>query len=352
MVASSRIIRVVGARRSMAVTALVGLCLSGCGGSDDQSVDQSADETTFTASATRPDSPAVTLTDATGETTITVTTDRVFAADELAAVQLLALGVTPIATTTWLGDLGAQAVADHAGVELLDTAGDAPPIETLAADDVQLVIGTGHPFNLAAADQFRGVADTVITDFTSSWEDQLRVVAQAVGRQDRAEAVIAAVNARITSTAHDVETAGLTGETVSVIGFRPGFGPLAVAQNSLAGTILTTIGFERPAAQQVDGEPPFPIVTFSEEVLTDHDADVIVEFVGEAFGDQRLTESPLLASSFARTVYVAGQPWATSSPLAAITILADIERAIIDGGEPTDADDAVGLFRELLTEST
>ncbi|MEM9133546.1 MAG: ABC transporter substrate-binding protein [Actinomycetota bacterium] len=288
----------------------------------------------------------VTLADATGtEVTVPVTDQGVYALDGAVAIQLLALGVVPDAMGTWIQDLAAQEVAAAAGTELLDYPGNEPPMETIAAGDPQLILGVGHPFNTAAAPQLQAIAPTFVIDFGAPWQEQLRAVGDATGRAEEAEVIITRIAERTAEVAVLVEESGRAGESVSIIGNRNG-APVAFAANSLAHQILAELGFTRPEPQDVDGTPPFPAVLFSEEQLADHEADIVVEMTGDVFGPDLLTESPLLDTSDSEVALVYGQPWGTSSPLGAWTILTDVERLL--AGEPlTTADDGATLFAEL-----
>lgn len=147
----------------------------------------------------------VTITHKLGSTTIPAKPQRVVALGGADADVAVALGVPPVAVprfstgeySPWL-----KPEINTAEVELIGDAGGANPVslEQVAALKPDLILA-GQYFQIDSQyEQLSQIAPTVAyqqTQITDGWEVQTKVIGQALGRQDRAQEVIAGVKSKI-----------------------------------------------------------------------------------------------------------------------------------------------------------
>ncbi|KQQ01580.1 MULTISPECIES: ABC transporter substrate-binding protein [unclassified Rathayibacter] len=211
-----------------------------------------------TASAENPDyttepsdSFPVTLEHQYGETVIPAEPQRVVVVGLTEQDILLELGVTPIATTEWYGEQPyavwpwATDLLGDAEPTVLDQT-DGPEYEKIASLEPDLIVGTNAGMTEEMYDKLTEIAPTVTSVegsglYFSSWQDQTRQVATAVGRSAEGEALIAGVeDAYAEAAAAHPEFAGLTA-TFSQGG--PWDGNLWVYPDGLNTDFLTDLGF-------------------------------------------------------------------------------------------------------------
>jgi iron complex transport system substrate-binding protein len=180
-----------------ALAALIALCLAlaACGGDDGAG-----------AVAEAGDAFPVTLEHEYGSTTITAEPKRVVSVGYNDQDAILALGVIPVGVREWFGGKR-DATWDWAQDEL----GDADPVvlaseelelERIAALRPDLIVGI---YAGLTSDEYRSLSAIAPTisdtgehpDYTTPWQDQIRMVGAALGRADQAEAVVADVEGRI-----------------------------------------------------------------------------------------------------------------------------------------------------------
>jgi iron complex transport system substrate-binding protein len=272
---------------------------------------------------------------------------------------VLALGHTPIATTEWYGEQPhavwpwAQEALGDAKPTVLSAA-DGFDFEKIASLAPDLIIGTNSGMRERDYEKLSKIAPTVTsvagsTDYFSPWDEQVRVIGQALGKPDEAEALVERVKDRYAAVAEDhPEFAGKTA-TFSQNGFYDGL--LYVYPEGLNTEFLTYLGFEiNPEVTKLAKQPGVQ-VAISAERLDTIDADVIV-FATEKPGDVgRLFEEPtfplLDAVDGNRSVYTDGTLAGAlyfMSPLSleyALDRLAPQLDAAVDGKAPREVvDDA------------
>lgn len=147
----------------------------------------------------------VTITHKLGSTTIPAQPQRVVALGGPDADIAVALGVPPVAMTKYFyGEYAPwlKPEIDPAKVELIGSEGGADPVslEQVAALKPDLILA-GQYFQIDGQyKQLSQIAPTIAyqkTQLTDSWEEQTKVIGQALGRQDRAQEVIAGVRSKI-----------------------------------------------------------------------------------------------------------------------------------------------------------
>lgn len=245
---------------SLAVAGVCALGVAACGdGGDDGAATTpttSASATTAAPATTAP-TPAfpVTVEHALGTTVVPAEPQRVVSVGLTEHDTLLALGITPVAVTEWYGEQPfatwpwAQDELGGATPEVLST-DDGIQFERIVALAPDLIIGTNAGLDQDAYDRLSAIAPTIAHPKTSPlyfapWDDQARLIGQAVGRSDETEAVIADVEQQFAAAAAaHPEFAGK-----NVIFLQNAFydGNAIAYQNGLSTEFLTDLGFVVPA---------------------------------------------------------------------------------------------------------
>ncbi len=319
-----------GPRRVARVAALPALLLAlvltlaACGSSSDSGESSGSDGA--------PAAAAHTVTDATG-TAVEVPGDpqRVVTLSELDLDSALALGVTPVGATAGRGQDGAPRY-------LADKAADIPMVGTVTGPELDKVIKAQPDLILAGQvrdeqvlARLRQIAPTVVTfNVGADWKDAFGAVAEALGRTDEQQKVMADYDAQVDSVQQALGAAA--NSEVSVVRWNPK-GPSTINQGTFASTVLADVGFRRPAGQMEQAVHSMPL---SMENLDQIDADWI--FVGTLSGDgsdASALDSAMASPSFAalgaaqagHVSTVDGSMWMSlGGPLAASAMLDDIQQ--------------------------
>lgn len=184
----------------------VALVLVGAGCADDEPEAAAPSGSASAASADSPEpsaSPAafpVTVSHRYGETTISEPPERIVVAGLVEQDVLLALGIVPVATTEWFGDLPG-AIFPWAADELGDaeppevfSASDGYQFEQIAAQRPDLILGLYSGITAEDYDTLSAIAPTVAqpteVDYELDWQNLTRTVGEAVGRTADAEALV------------------------------------------------------------------------------------------------------------------------------------------------------------------
>lgn len=350
---------------ALAVAVVAWAPLAACAGDDDPSPDAGDTSTTAPepAATTEPATtdPATTepatTEPATTEpaTTEPVTTEpaddrRVVALDELTALSLVSIGVTPDIVLTTLDSEAFAAVSDTIDAEVVDFDVAEPSIEQLASFEADLLVGLANPNISNRVADYEAVAPTVLAPLEATWQEQLQVLAAEFDATERADAVITTVAERTADVASSVD-AEAPGLSVSVLTGRVG-AVLAVNASGAVGTLLSEVGVTRPEPQLAPGAPGIPFVPVAGEQLTAHDADVLLLAVGEVFDVSPITGSPLYSGMDAvasgAVHEVVGDHWVLGgSGFASWWMLADVE-ALLAGDEPATIDETSAQWAEFL----
>ena len=279
--------------------ALLGGALVGCADDDTDSASPSSPATTDTASATPTQEPSAaagfpkTVFHAVGSTRIEEAPERIVAATdgaELAA--LLALGVKPIGfgqrndpLRPWIAEAG----GDDAAIQKYELT-EETNFEALAAWNPDIIIGQVGFVTVENIDEYDAIAPTVATSFVG-WRESLRQVANAVGASDRAEEIIAELDAEIAAMGERL--AGTTVRTRWLFGFPGYLGRLN--DRSPIGALLTEMNLPGLPKQIAAGEAVDEIATENlGKELEEADAVVVLEFEEPAgAGEKTLRENPL-----------------------------------------------------------
>lgn len=203
------------------------------------------------AAAGATDTFPVTIKHRLGETTIPAEPKRVVVVGLTEQDILLELGVVPVATTEWYGDqphavwpwatplLGGarpEVLSDSDGLQLERIAGLAP----------DLIIGTNSGMDEKGYAELSKIAPTVTNlpgglPYFSSWQDQTRQVAAAVGRSAAGERLITEVEQAYAKAA--AAHPAFAGKTATFSQATPSDGVLWVYQDGLNTDFLTNLGF-------------------------------------------------------------------------------------------------------------
>lgn len=223
-----------------------------------------------------------TVTDAYGEAKIPAKPQRIVVLTSAALDNLLALGVKPIGapySVSVNGNFFKYLVSQTEGIENVGTV-DQPNLETLAKLKPDLIIGQKSNHE-AIYEDLKRIAPVYMTEeIVDKWKDNFRGNADAVGKLNEAEAMIADYEKRIAKFKSDMGDR-LSARNVALIRPRTDHIRLHSAK-SYAGAIAAEAGLPMPAA--VNGVDKHHIA-ITEETIGDMDADVIISFGRENEAD-------------------------------------------------------------------
>jgi len=270
------------------------------------------------------------LTHAMGTTTLPEHPVRIVALTNEATEDLVALGIVPVGAAR---SANADPWFDHIAAQLADTkvVGEelAPELETIAALQPDLILGNKKRHE-KIYDQLSAIAPTVfVENITGQWKDNIKVYADASGRNAEADAALADYARRVAAIKDALGERNK--EVVGLVRFIAGQN-YAYNNDSFSGSILRDIGFGRPAAQ----DKPGLAEKITMERIPELDGDRLLHFSYE-IGDGGATKeaetwmaSPLwaeLKAAKANQVYaVSDTVWATAGGIMAANLaLDDIE---------------------------
>ncbi len=296
----------------------------------------SAPPTGDSSGATGPETRVVT--DALGvEVEIPTGPLRIVVADDIALGNLLALGVTPIATGVNTNSIPDFLGDQLDGIEDISTADSLGiNIERLAALDPDLVLTVGVDWNEDNCNRLREIATTFCYAYGYTTMEEIETnmteVGRALGMETEAAAEVAELEHRLVEMADRVESNGLTDSPVSVLrvtgdGYSVRFGTVESA-------LMRALGMARPENQQHYQDFAFDL---SPENLLDIDAYGIFVYVDTDGADTyaQLEANPLWSQLEAvqndRVWLVDGGVWNGISLPAAHAILDDIDETFITG---------------------
>jgi iron complex transport system substrate-binding protein len=263
----------------LAALAIALTVLAGCGSSDsDTTSDAPAAEASSTARF-----PA-TVEHKYGTTVVEREPKRIAVVGVSEQDTVLALGYTPIATTEWYGEQPsavwpwAQPLLGDSKPTVLSTA-DGFDLEKIASLRPDLIIGVNAGVKRADYEKLSRIAPTIApgkgsTEYFSPWDQQVRLIAAALGKPDEGDALIQRVKDTFAKAA--AEHPEFKGKTVTFAqnGFYSGL--LYVYPKGLGTEFLEYLGFEiNPKVTRLPhaaGEQ----ATVSQERLDVIDADAIV----------------------------------------------------------------------------
>lgn len=248
----------------------------------------------------------VTVDHAFGETTIAAEPQNIVALTSKEAETLLALDITPVGVASSYGtDSGVGSWAD----ELL---GDNEPtvwqgwdmdvsLEGIAALEPDLILNVFSDGDEQRYDELSKIAPTLAlpedTDpYNATMEETTSMIAQAVGQQEAGEALLSDLNAHISDlAAQHPEFEGKTAVNLDMNDENV----IEYGANKFLNTILYDLGFEptekslEVAEEEVaEGYQRHQV---SPELLSEHDADIVLTYTWDRPLDEVITEVPGLS---------------------------------------------------------
>jgi iron complex transport system substrate-binding protein len=263
--------------RGAALFTAAGLLLAGCGS------DAGEGDTPAGGAGSSTGAFPVTVSTAFGDVTVEEEPTRVVALGWSDAETALALGVQPVGASDWLGAGGDDGLGDW--VE--DTYDEAPEIiatmepsyEAIAALEPDLILDTRSEATQERHELLSAIAPTIsqpegVGPWQTSWQDQLEMVGQALGRSDEAAALKEEVDQAFADAAE--EHPEFDGTEVAVGAYTAeGFG--AYVRGDARVAFMEQLGFVNKEAIEELATPNF-YVPVSEEQLSLLDADLTVAF--------------------------------------------------------------------------
>ncbi|MEM8533711.1 MAG: ABC transporter substrate-binding protein [Chloroflexota bacterium] len=292
------------------------------------SADDTATETVASANDTR------TVTDARGqEITVPANPERVVVLSEQDLDAALALDASVVGTVNGRGQqtpplyLGKQ-------VEGITSVGSLaePSLEAIVGLEPDVIlIGGIFPAIEGLLPQLAEIAPTVITyAFEDDWKTAFRGTAQALNREEQAEAWLADYETQVQETEQLLGTNAAS--EISIVRWNPD-GPVVMTPESFGGLVVSDVGLTRPEAQQIERwQGHYHSESLSLEQLDLIDGDWLFlstlnpdgeQAMNDAMGNQLFQQ--LNAVGNESVSVVDGTVWTSrGGPLAALIVLEDI----------------------------
>lgn len=272
------------------VGAVLSLGLAACGSDGPASTGEAA-----TASAAPSSGDAAfprTVRHAMGETEIPAPPKRVVALDQSFVDAVLSLETDVVGYTTYRSI--EDKLPDYLGPALAAHGREATSVGTLESPSLEQVIALKPDLIVSAKvrhealyDKLSQIAPTVFSETTGAiWKDNLRLVGQALGKEELAERKIKEYEERAAAIGKGIEDKLGEMPTVSLVRFAGEPTVRLYVENSYPGLVLKDVGFPRPEGQPTTTETI--AVDISEENIAQLDADHI--FVA-TYDDPSVSES-------------------------------------------------------------
>lgn len=257
-----------------ALTGVALVALAGCGTS------AGTDEPTETTSAAAKQAAASdgfprTVEHAMGSTEIKTKPKRVVALDASYVDNTLLLGVEVVGFTSYRSIK--DELPEYLGTARETLAGEAISVGTLEEPSLEKIYQLKPDLIVSAKirhekvyPELSKIAPTIMSESTGpTWKENVRLLAKALGEEDRADAEIGAYEKRAKAIGDDIN-AKASNPTISVVRFVDG--PTRLYQKaSFSGIVLADAGLRRPPSQDVEDFA----AEISEERIADADADHI-----------------------------------------------------------------------------
>lgn len=271
-----------------------------------------------------------------GQTRVPRQPERAVVTDgEITLDPMVALGVEPVAAPepNYTGGIPKQISSRIEGdLASIGTVNE-PDFERLAELEPDLILGIVDIVE-QGYDRLAGIAPTVALDYEqTAWRDQLRRVAEVVGRENEAGELLADYDRRV-ARLREEGADKLEGLTVTVaratdLGFR-----YLTEEGSFPWTVLGDLGLSAPPEQET-GEVGEPFVEISQEDTPLLEADYIFLATdsggsGESAVAEEVRSNPLWRELSGRKIEVPSSRWVFGNVLTANAILDDVRRYILE----------------------
>ena len=268
-----------------------------------------------------------------GETCVPINPKRVVTLYLPTLGNVVALGITPIATTNevFVGSGSQTFIPGKAeGIPLVGKS--QPNLEAVLNLKPDLIVGLD--WNESVYSALSQIAPTVLGKLDhTAWPDYLSFLAEALGQQDAEEVLWQHYNQRIEELKQALGNRYID-KTVSFI--YVGSGEISVdARDTLAGGILNDARLQRPASQNIDST--YGAHPISMEEIDKADGDILFVTTYSNQGEQTLKEiqqdplwQTLKAVQESQVYYVDFMAWAAGHMLGTDAVIDDLFKYLVN----------------------
>lgn len=274
------------------------------------------------------------ITHALGKTPVPINPNRVVVLDTDRLDSSLALGIKPVGAVANPAEGFAQYLGNQTeGITIVGSRKQ-PNIETILRLKPDLIMGNAAEHR-QIYDKLKQIAPTVLTEgrgTEGNWQELFKKDSQVLGKTETAEKLLSEYNQRV-SKLKDKLSNKYQGQKISIITLVQGK-VILLTDNSFPGTILKSVGLERPESQK-DNQVRKLV---SREDLQSIDGDIIFllyfKTTGTSLTLNKFKNDPLFSQLKAvkeNQIYeVDGRVWITGSSIqAANGVLDDLSRYLL-----------------------
>ncbi|WP_026736233.1 ABC transporter substrate-binding protein [Fischerella sp. PCC 9605] len=273
-----------------------------------------------------------------GETCVPYKPQRIIALEDAWIVDpLLALGIKPVGTVTFAKQVNVNfrglSADELAGIEIVGNGGQ-PSLEKILRLKPDLILSFNDPFDSNNYKLLSQIAPTVPIDFNRvrhSFKDNLRFIAQLVGREEKAEKILLQYQERIKELQNILADNNLEKAKVSIIEYLGGNSFELQRGDIIYFQIFSDLGLDMPHRPL----NPDDSALFNIEVINRYDADILF-FVSLNSNKEKLLShwngilSSLKAVKNKRAYIVDPNLWWVYGPLGVNRLLDELPKYLLE----------------------
>ena len=257
-------------------------------------------------------------------------------------VSLLAVGVEPIGITPVTGvfdQFPSYFPNQVHNIEVVANINDEPNLEKILQLKPDLILGWRSHSEIYPL--LSRIAPTLLTEpdsdatLWSDWQSYFKFVAKSVGKETEAEIFLKDYQEKTIQLKTDLGNR-YDGQTISIAQISNDYGIETYVNNSFPGSIVSSLGLERPKSQDQIIQPRGTVEAISTERLDFIDGDILfVLTFGESDNTtlEQLLKNPLWQTLKAvqndQVYFVDGWTWVVPNALAANAILDDLAKHLV-----------------------
>lgn len=256
---------------------------------------------------------------------------------------MLAVGIKPIGIAPVTGvpdEFPSYLTNEVKDIEIIVSVNQEPDLEKILELKPDLILGWN--FNSAIYPTLSKIAPTLLnepnsdTTVWSDWQSYFKFVSKAVGKEAEAEDFLKRYRQKVLQLKADLEN-NYDSKTISIAQISDKYGIETYVKNSFPGSIMSSLGLERPESQDKTIQPRGTVEAISTERIDLIDGEVLFVLTfheNDSEMLENLLDSPLWRKLEAvqqeQIYFVDGWTWVVPNCLSAEAVLEDIRKYLVE----------------------